>query len=235
LPRTEVVLVRPETPTNVGATARVLANTGLESLVLVEPGDYRTVECWRTAWGGHAILENARVVPALEEAVEGSHSVLALSGKPLPGMPVLDVRDAMGEIASLGPTERVSLVFGPETSGLSLSELALCGRVARIPSDPNQPSLNLSHAVMVTAYELYRATARPGPGGPSLRARHGEKEALFELFVDGLEAIGALSPGGPKRYLLEWEAIFTRFDLTAREVRLLEHAARKMRHAGRRS
>ena len=45
-----VVLVRPETPQRRGA-ARVVRNTGLAGLDLVDPGDWRTVECWRTAWG----------------------------------------------------------------------------------------------------------------------------------------------------------------------------------------
>jgi TrmH family RNA methyltransferase len=233
VPRVEVVLVRPETPANVGAVARVLANTGIDSLVLVAPGDYRTVECWRTAWGGYDILERARVVTSLSEAIGRSASVLAFSGKPLPGQPVLDVREAVEEIGRLGPHERASLVFGPETSGLDLSELALCGRIARIPSDPAQPSLNLSHAVMVAAYELYRSTLR-GERSPRGRlASHGQKAALLKILVDGLESIRALSREGPERYLREWEGMIQRLELTPREVRLLEHAARKMSRAGR--
>ena len=56
-PGVRVVLVRPESPANVGAAARAVRNTGLHGLDLVEPGDWRTVECWRTAWGAHEVLE----------------------------------------------------------------------------------------------------------------------------------------------------------------------------------
>ena len=70
--RVEVVLVRPESPANVGAAARAVRNAGLHGLVIVEPGDWRTVECWRTAWGAHDVLEQARVAPDLASAVAGA-------------------------------------------------------------------------------------------------------------------------------------------------------------------
>ncbi len=58
--RVRVVLVRPELPANVGACARVVRNAGLAGLDLVAPGDWRTVDCWRTAWGAQDVLEEAR-------------------------------------------------------------------------------------------------------------------------------------------------------------------------------
>ena len=153
--------MRPETPANVGAVARVVRNTGLASLALVAPGDWRTVECWRTAWGAQDILEQTQVFPDLAAALAGAHYVAGLSGRRDAGVACLDVRELAAELAGLGSRELAALVFGPETSGLSLDELALCGRRVRIPSHPAQPSLNLSHAVMVVAYEVFRAARRP--------------------------------------------------------------------------
>ena len=69
MPRVRLVLVRPETAANVGACARVARNTGCAGLDLVAPGDWRTVECWRSAWGAHELLEEARVFPDLEAAL----------------------------------------------------------------------------------------------------------------------------------------------------------------------
>ena len=51
----------------------------------------------------------------------------------------------------------VSVVFGNEQSGLSDAELELCHMAVSIPSSRDFPSLNLSHAVQVIAYELYIA------------------------------------------------------------------------------
>jgi tRNA C32,U32 (ribose-2'-O)-methylase TrmJ len=97
-----------------------------------------------------------------------------------------------------------------------------------IPSDPGQPSLNLSHAVMVAAYEVFRAGRRPADR-PRL-VRHEEKEALLELWTRGLRAVGALPVTNPGPALRDWHSLLSRMDLTPRELRLLEHAARKMAH-----
>jgi TrmH family RNA methyltransferase len=225
-----VVLVRPETPANVGAVARVLANTGIDHLVLVDPGDYRTVDCWRTAWGGHDILEAARVASDLPDAIRESHRVVALSGRE--GTATLDIREVADGLAALPPAAVVSLVFGPETSGLTLDQLALCGQIARIPSHKAQPSLNLSHAVMVAAYEVFRSRGTARPTSPL--ATHAQKERLLALLTEGLSAIHALAPREGSRYMREWRALVSRTDLTPREIRLLEHAARKMIRAGKR-
>jgi len=220
------VLVRPESPANVGASARSLRNGGLTDLALVSPGDWRTVECWRTAWGAHEVLEEARVFPDLPSALAGIHLVVGLSGKRERGAPASDVRDAATEIAALGSEEEAALVFGPETSGLTQEEQAQCGRRAFIPAHAGQPSLNLSHAVMVAAYEVFRAGARSQPG--SRRATHDEKEALLTLLRDGLRSIEALPAVNTEGYFREWRALVQRADLTPKEVRLLEHMARKM-------
>jgi tRNA/rRNA methyltransferase len=225
-----LVLVRPETPANVGACARVVRNAGLEGLDLVAPGDWRTVECWRTAWGAHEVLETARVFGRLEEALAEATWAAGLSGRRDSTSPCLDVRDAALAIASLSEEDRVALVLGPETAGLTKQELARCGRCATIPSHPSQPSLNLSHAAAVVAYEVYRARQKPDQA--PRRAAYEEKARMLELLRAGLRHIEALPARNTEGYFREWEALFLRADLTPKEVRLLEHMARKMAQRG---
>ena len=227
--RVEVVLVRPESPANVGAAARAVRNGGLHGLVLVDPGDWRTVECWRTAWGAHDVLEQARLAPDLASAVAGAGYVAALSGRRTPGVPVLDVREMADEVAGLGPEDAAALVFGPETTGLADVDLAGCGRRVLIPADAAQPSLNLSHAVMVAAYEVFRARRAPVTA-PRL-STHAEKESMLALLREGLRAIEALPAVNAEGAFEEWRALFQRAALTPREARLLEHMARKMKAA----
>ena len=224
--RVEVVLVRPESPANVGAAARAVRNTGLQGLVIVAPGDWRTVECWRTAWGAHDVLEQARVAPDLASAVAGAGYVAGLSGRCPAGATLLDVRDMAAEVAELGAEDTAALVFGPETTGLTDAELAACGRRVFIPAHAAQPSLNLSHAVMVAAYEVFRA-GHPAAPSPR-RSTHAEKESMLALLQEGLRAIKALPATNTDGYFEEWRVLFQRAGLTPKEVRLLEHMARKM-------
>lgn len=225
-----VVLVRPETPANVGAVARVVRNAGLSGLDLVHPREWRTVECWRTAWGAQDVLETARVFATLADAVSDAAYVVALSGRKEPG--VLDVGEMARQVAVLGASEPAALVFGPETAGLTQAEMALCGRRARIPTHPDQPSLNLSHAVMVAAYEVHRAGTRPARGLPR-RATHGEKQRLLALLREGLQAVGALTGARAEAYFREWTSLVQRTDMSPAEARLVEHAARRMARFGR--
>ncbi len=229
--RVHVVLVRPENAANVGAVARAMRNTGLGELRLVQPGDWRTLECWRSAWGAHEVLEQARVFESLPPALADARHVLALSGRRDLDPPPLDVRVAAAEIGALPVEHTACLVFGPESSGLSFAEIALCGRRALIPAHPAQPSLNLSHAVMVCAYEVWRAqcAAAPAPAALSLaRVTHAEKEALLELLRAGLLAVHALPRERTENALRDWRALLQRIDLTPRELRLLEHLSRKL-------
>jgi tRNA/rRNA methyltransferase len=221
-----VVLVRPEAPVNIGASARALRSAGISGLDLVAPGDWRTVECWRTAWGAHDLLETARVFDELRSALAGSSYAAAFSGKAARGTAVCDVREAASAVGALGDDDTAALVFGPETTGLTLEEISLCGRRVLIPADPAQPSLNLSHAVMIGVYEVFRAARRPLPA--SRRATHDEKERLLALLEKGLSSVDALPRINRGRYFREWRALFQRVDLTPKEVRLLEHMARKM-------
>ena len=220
-----VVLVRPESPANVGSVARAIANTGLAGLRLVAPGDWRTTSCWRMAWGSHEVLEQAAVYDDLRSAVADTQTALAFSGKREKGAAWLDVREAAAEVAGRGD-ETACLVFGPESSGLTQDELACCGQRVLIPAHPGQPSLNLSHAVMVAAYEVFRASTRPAVA--PRRATLEEKAVMLERLREGMVAIGAVPEIDGEGYVREWEALFARADLTPREVRLLEHLGRKM-------
>jgi TrmH family RNA methyltransferase len=204
----------------------VVRNAGLDGLDLVDPGDWRTVECWRTAWGAHDVLETARVFEDLDHALADRTWTAGLTGRRDAASPSLDVRVAAATIASLSADDRAALILGPETAGLTRNELARCGRSASIPSHPTQPSLNLSHAAAVAAYEVYRARRRPDEG--PRRASHEEKAHMLELLRAGLRRIEALPARNTDGYFREWEALFLRADLTPKEVRLLEHMARKM-------
>jgi tRNA/rRNA methyltransferase len=227
---TRIVLVRPELAANVGASARAIGNAGLAGLDLVSPADWRSVEAWRTAWGATAVLEGARVFDDLRAAVGQASYVVGFSRRAQEGV-TLDVRDVARELQALPSTATAALVFGPETSGLSLEELALCGRVATIPSHSGQPSFNLSHAVLVVAYEVFRAT--PSATTRPTLATHAEKERVLALLFDGLRAIHAFGGARPGVYGRLWRGLLQRMDLTPREARGLAHMARKMARARR--
>lgn len=166
LDKVKVVLVEPAAPGNIGSTARVLKNTGLSRLVLVNPGNWDTPEARWMAHGAEELLDRCEIYPDLPSALADAQVVVGTTHRVGRFRQVNSApREAIAELASLAHQHQIAVVFGREKDGLWRNELQHCHQLIRFPSAVSHPSLNLSHAVLLFAYELYTAlrTARPAP------------------------------------------------------------------------
>jgi len=106
------------------------------------------------AVGAGELLENTRLVPALEDALAECGLVVGTSAR-AGRAGVLSPRQAARKIVeACARGERVGIVFGDERTGLRRRELDRCAETVRIPMVANEPSLNLAQAVMVLLYEV---------------------------------------------------------------------------------
>jgi TrmH family RNA methyltransferase len=237
LTRVEFVLVRPRRPANVAAACRAMKNMGLRTLWLVEPGPGLDDPGARSlAYGAWDVLDGARRASSLLEAVSGSVAVVGTSGRDVTGAwTPRELATAAGRLAGGGP---LSLVFGPEASGLTRAEMDLCHSLVHVPTDPVHPSLNLAQAVLLLAYELRLAAlteagAAVGDVGGEARAPAGELEQAVRELREALLEIGFLDPASPDRVLTELRRLLARGGPTPREVVLLRGLARQVAWAGR--
>jgi TrmH family RNA methyltransferase len=129
---------------------------------------------------------------------------------------------------------RLAVVFGPEGSGLSDEELALCHVRVHIPSDSAHPSLNLAQAVLVMAYELRVAGIPDLPPDEAPRATVADIEAALDDLREALLGVGYLNPANPGAILAELRALITRAGPSPREVSLVRGMARQVRWAAQR-
>lgn len=230
----DVVLVRPTRPANVAAACRAMKNMGLTSLRLVCPPEgLRDPQARALAYGAWDVLDQAAMHPSLASAVADATLVVMTSGRE--NVRALTPRRLAKEAPQLARGGRVALVFGPEATGLSLEELALGHVSVRIPSAPEQPSLNLAQAVLLVAYELFLAregAARVAHGEQPATA--GELEAALADLREALLAVGYLNPANPGAILAELRGLFVRAAPTQREVSLLRGIARQVGWAARR-
>ena len=229
--RIRAVLVRPESPANIGAAARVIMNTGLEGLDLVDPGDWRTIEAWRMAWRAEDILEQTRVFETLAEALEDAVYVAGFAGRTGMRVEPITPKAMASEVAALEEDAPVALVFGCESTGLTENDLTHCQRRVFIPTDERQASLNLAQAVMVAGYELLLADS-PQTTPPARAPSKDAEQALSNLEHAFLE-VGFLTPDNARPRFAEWRELFGRAGLTSREVHLVMALARKIKNAGR--
>jgi len=238
LSQVEIVLVRPGRPANVAAACRAMKNMGLAKLWLVEPRPGLEDPANRAlAYGAWDVLDGARRAASLIEAVASSQAVVGTTGLPTPE--AWSPRRLAEAAPGLAGTGALSLVFGPEATGLTTAERDLCHRLVRIPADPAQPSLNLAQAVLLLAYELRLALlSAPAPaaaGGEAgePRASAGEVEEAVGELREALLEIGYLDAQNPDRILAELRGLLTRARPTPREVLLLRGLAHQTAWAGR--
>jgi tRNA/rRNA methyltransferase len=233
--RFSFVLVRPKSPGNIGSAARALANMGFDDLRLVAPeASPAAREALAMAVHGREVLERARVFASLSQALEGcTLSVGTTCRQGLYRASVRPLRQSAGELLALSATNRIALVFGPEDTGLTNREIKLCQQLVTIQTGPDYPSLNLSQAVLLVAYELMMAMGESAiaPSAALELAPVADVDAMLERMKDALLAIGFLPENNPEHIMFALRAIFGRSGLTAREVDILSGIASQARWA----
>jgi tRNA/rRNA methyltransferase len=229
-----IVLVRPQIADNLGATARVMRNMGLNDLVLVAPeATTADRQARRLSTHGEAILDRVRIVGDLGEAVADCVRVAGTSariGKLIRGQfaPPEEIMPGLVDVLRSAP---VALVFGPERSGLTDREVTRCHHLIHIPTDPSYLTLNLAQAVAICLYELRRNWLKQTqpPGKSTAPAAFAEQERMFQALRSALEEIHFLY--GPKADTLmhALRHLISRAGPTEVEVGVLSGLARQIR------
>jgi TrmH family RNA methyltransferase len=150
-----VILVRPEKQENIGLVARAMKNTGFSDLRVVGPKSF-DAETQRTAVHAGDILGRASFYSSLSQAVRRLHLVFASTARVRSKFSILPLEEAVDLIFHYPASTRVGLLFGNERTGLTSKELGAANFVFSIRQAVRQPSYNLSSAVLLTLFEIFR-------------------------------------------------------------------------------
>ncbi len=217
-----IVIVDARTPANIGAAARSMMNMGLSRLVLVRPPRDPQGEARRLAAGADAILDRAALFDSLSDAIAGQSLVFGATrhaGRLRKNMNT--ARQAAASSLPLLEANRVCIVFGNEINGLEKEDLKLCHEFICIPSSASFPSLNLSHAVMVVAYEFFIASLSGSIPMPANLASGRDLEQLYDHLEKTLGRIGFLDKARSNRMMFSLRQLFGRARLENRDVKIL--------------
>lgn len=152
-----IVLVEPSHPGNIGAVARAMKTMQHSELRLVNPKEFPSTIASARASNATDILDNAKCFSSLDSAIADCNLVLALSNrKRTLTWPVFSPKQVIEKY-----NNKICLVFGRESTGLTNEELNVCHGQITIPTNPDYQSLNLSHAVQILTYEFFQANATP--------------------------------------------------------------------------
>ena len=181
--KTRFILINTSHAGNVGAAARAMKTMGFTDMVLVAPrwaNVLRREETIQRASGALDVLNNARIVETLDEALDGMTHLCATAMTPRDfGPPTRgprehfdllskdeqfrqqirrlepDLTSKTGELTnSDGETASgMGFLFGSERFGMANEDVYRCNVALSIPTNPKFGSLNLGAAIQLIAYE----------------------------------------------------------------------------------
>jgi TrmH family RNA methyltransferase len=225
-----IILIRPQSPGNIGAAARAMHNMGLDRLALVAPEYFPHPEARMMACHAEHLLHQAVVYDSLEAAVATCHWLVGTSARRREYRhPPLTPRELAHKLPALYVQHpHVGILFGPEDTGLTTTELDLCNELVVIPTVPEATSLNLAQAVLILGYEIlqghYQASVHQGPPLASVD----EIEAMYAHFRAAFRIHGFSGAHAIERSLMGIRRMCERAGLERRDVRLLRGMARQL-------
>ncbi len=227
-----VVLVGTEGEINLGFIVRLCRNFDVDELILVKPQiDPFSNEVRRFAANGAIYIDSGKVkvYENLDDALRNvgisgcTSSVIDVDGGDM-------VRRAieLEEFANIASRySSIAVVFGRESVGLTREEISKCDFLVHIASNPEYPVLNLSHAVAITLYMLYKVYKKQSLFDRIELAQENELRIL-EKYIDEIVNIVAVDERQRESFSLVFKRFIRRMALSRAEVGLLTTFIRRI-------
>jgi TrmH family RNA methyltransferase len=232
-----IIIIEPENPGNVGAIARSMANFGHNDLVLINPKcDPLDEEAMRRAMHGRKVLEKARTADM--KILDEFDTLVATTAKlgtdyNIPRSPIFP-EELGNKIAGLDKRAGIGIVIGRESTGLSNDEISRCDFVCTIQAHKDYPTLNISHAVAIILYEIFRASDGEAKTGKQIMpAGRKEKEAFAKELDDVIDSMDFSTEEKKETQKVVWKRLIAKSMLTQRELFSLFGFLRKIKEIKR--
>lgn len=222
-----VILSHPEESRNIGAACRAMANNNISNLRIVgKKEDYDEERIKILAIHAVAIWENAKFFPSITEAcsdctlIAGTTRRRGKKRKDKLLFPEEFAKQASEITSDKENGGNVAVVFGNERTGLTDEELLECTLGVTIPSCDTFASLNLSHAVQILCYHLFRENSKSNIGYTPVNLLRLEKTAAN--IADNLQKIGFFSLNGRPEMETFWKGLLSRAAISEGEAQYIE-------------
>lgn len=219
--QTAIILAHPDESRNIGSVCRAMANADISDLRIVgNKSDYNEEQIRILAIHAAPIWENAKFFGTITAATSDCTIAAGTTrrrGKKRKGKLLLPEEFAEVAYASGG---RVAVVFGNERTGLTDEEIDECTLGVTIPSSENFASLNLSHAVQIICYELFRQSKPHYTGYSPLSL--GRIDNTVATIADKLQQIGFFKITGRPDMERFWRGILSRAAISESEAQYIE-------------
>ena len=222
-----IILIDPQLGENIGMVARAMLNCGLTDLRLVRPRDgWPSEKAAKASSGADLVLEKARIFNNTSEAI-GNLSLVFAATKRERDMTkrAVTLEKAAKEIVDVGRIG-CGVLFGGEANGLTNDDVSLANSVLTVSLNPEFSSLNLSQAVLLIAYEIFKIKGGTAPTQLAIQthcqANKKEMLGLFNHLENALDDSGFFHVREKRPIMVRnLRNLIQRADPTEQEVRTL--------------
>lgn len=232
LENVHIVMVNTTHSGNIGAAARAMKNMGLSKLVLVDPIASIDEDALQRSSGALDILDNVKIVQTLAEGIADCQFVVGTSARsrhvPWPLQTPRQCGAKAREVIPAG--NKMAIVFGRESRGLTNEELHQCNAHVHIPTVEDFSSLNIAAAIQVMCYEMRLALVEQEASDTTdvwgiewdyPLATHEQLHGFLQHYEKVLLEIGFIKPHTGAQLMAKVARIYQRAGLDQSEVNLL--------------
>ena len=222
-----IVLCKISHPGNIGSVARAMKTVGFSDLYLVNPKSFSSQESLALACGAEDILKKVNVVTSLEIALKNINHVIGFTARKRElTQPHDNVRELSKQLIEEAKNNKIAIVFGNETNGLSNSELQHCHSLGFIDANSKYSSLNLAQAVQIVCHEIRMMSALPGKNRILKKpikkyVRHELQNGFYNHLEEILSEIGFLKKIQSERLMTRLRLLFNRTQMEKEEINIL--------------
>ena len=227
-----IVLDHPDESRNIGAACRAMANNDISDLRIVgKIEDYDIEHIHVLAIHAGEIFDKAHFYNSIREATADCSICAGTTRRKGKKRGKLLLPEEFAKIAGEKTQEsKIAIVFGNERTGLTDQQLDQCTAGITIPSSSTFGSLNLSHAVQIICYHLYRKKLSERQGGykgvsPVSLDRI---DKTVQNLTDDMQKIGFFKMPGRQDMENFWRSLLSRAAVTESEAKYLEKTFSKI-------
>lgn len=228
LSKVYIILDHPDECRNIGSACRAMANSDITHLRIVgKKENYDAEKVHVLAIHAAYIYDNAEFFDSITDAVKDCSIAAGTTrrrGQNRKGKLLLPEEFADIVKVQTGTDEKdgtnIAVVFGNERTGLTDDQLKECTLGVTIPSSDTFGSLNLSHAVQIISYHLYRKKNEGIAGYTPLTLERLDK--TVQVITDNLKKIGFFKVAGRSDMEAFWKSVLSRAALSESEAQYIE-------------
>ena len=234
----QIVLIEPSGSANVGLCARSMKNFGFKHLILFNP--QCEIDSDARKYSMHArkeVLEKAQIIHLNEEKeitreyylnkfeifLEQFDFVIGTSGKTSTFRNINRVAYFVDDLdfSSVIPSKKIkiALLFGRESIGLYNEEIDLCDILLRIPTSDDYTALNLSHAISIVLFTIFKKIRVVGKGNV-VNSTRDQRDILYGRIQEVLSEL-EFKKNVDKKIVRTFKNILGRSFSSMKEVNLL--------------